>query len=117
MIKNIATWLRRVAQWLDPQREEITGYARKVVDVIPYYGIEHYRTLQMHGAYEEARIVKARMRQFAEISAMALLSENLNKRGVIRFEHNYGTQERVIDGIRCLPESVTVIIELQGSWS
>lgn len=117
MKKNIATFLRRVAQWLDPQKAEITGYARKVVDFIPYYGIEQYRELQMNGDTEKARIVKARMRQFAEVSAVACLPETLRMKNVVRLEHNFGTKEQIIDGITCSPEGVTVVVELKGSWS
>ena len=117
MKKNIATWLRRVAQWLDPQKAEITGYARKVVDFVPYYGIDQYRDLQMNGDNEKAGIVKARMRQFAEISALACLPELLQVKNVVRMEHNFGTQDKDVDGIFCRSEGVTVIVELKGTWS
>lgn len=117
MKKNIATLLRRLAQWLDPQKAEITGYARKVVDFIPYYGIDQYRDLQMNGDNEKARVVKARMKQFAEVSALAYLPEHLQMNSMVRLEHNFGTQAKDIDGITCHPEGVTVIVELKGSWS
>ena len=117
MKKNIATCLRRVAQWLDPQKPEITGYARKVVDFIPYNEIDQYRNLQMNGDTEKARMVKMRMRQYAELSAMACLAENLQCKDIIRLEHNFGTKEQFIDGIRCRPEGVTVVVELKGTWS
>lgn len=116
MKKAIATWLRRVAQWLDPQKAEITGYARKVVDFVPYSGIDQYRDLQMNGDNEKARIVKARMRQLAGTAALACLPELLQVKNVVRLEHNFGTQEKDVDGIKCRPEGVTVIMELKGSW-
>lgn len=117
MKKNIATWLRRVAQWLDPQKAEITGYARKVVDFVPYCGIDQYRELQMNGDNDRARIVKARMRQLAETSALAYLPELLQIKNVVRLEHNFGTQDKDVDGIICRSEGVTVIVELKGTWS
>ena len=117
MKKNIATLLRRVAQWLDPQKAEVTGYARKVVDFVPYYGIDQYRELQMNGETDKARIVKGRMRQFAEMSSMACLPDNLQMKDIVRLEHNFGTKAQMIDGMLCNPEGVTVIVELKGSWS
>lgn len=117
MKKNIATWLRRVAQWLDPQKGEITGYARKVVGFIPYYGIDNYRTLMMTGADEAAKTVKGRIRSVAEITALSDLSEKLIDRNMIRLEHNFGTHEKEVDGIKCPAEGMTIILELKGSWS
>lgn len=117
MKKNIATLLRRMAQWLDPQDPEITGYARKVVDFIPYNGIDTYRQLVLAGEEYRAREVKSRMRTIAEISAIANLGGELNEKGVVRLEHNFGTTERVINGIKCQPNGVTVVVELRGTWS
>ena len=56
MKKNIATFLRRVAQKLDPQKPEVTGYARKAIDFIPYNGIDIYRRLMIHGWKSAARV-------------------------------------------------------------
>lgn len=117
MKKYIATALRRLAQKLDPQPAEVTGYARKVVDFIPYYGIDKYRDLLVHGEDDKARLLKLRIRNHVEISAMALLAESLEANGNIRFEHNFGTQEKEVNGIKCQPEGVTVILELKGYWS
>lgn len=117
MKKNIATWLRRVAQLLDPQKGEITGYARKVVGFIPYYGIDNYRTLMMTGAEEAAKTVKGRIRCVAEITALSDLSEKLIDRNIIRLEHNFGTHQKEVNGIKCPAEGMTIILELKGSWS
>lgn len=117
MKKEIATLLRRVAQKLDPQKPEVTGYARKVVDFIPYYGLEQYWDLQINGEDEKARIVKMRMRQHAEVSGLICLAENLNSKGCVNLLHNFGTQDRIIDGINCKSGGVTVVVELKGSWS
>lgn len=117
MKKNIAAWFRRVAQWLDPQKTEITGYARKVVGFVPYFGIDKYRDLMMAGDEEKARIIKLRMRNHAEISALADLEDNLRRRSILKLEHNFGTTARNVDGIICPAEGVTVIMELKGSWS
>lgn len=117
MKKNIATWLRRVAQWLDPQKGEVTGYARKVIGFIPYFGIDNYRTLMMAGAEEAARTTKGRIRDVAEITALCDISDKLIERKFIRLEHNFGTQEKVVNGITCPAEGLTIILELKGSWS
>ena len=117
MKKNIATLLRRAAHWLDPQPSDVTGYARKVVDFIPYFDIDQYRELQMNGETEKARIVKGRMRQFAELSAMSCLPENLQMKNMVRLEHNFGTKAQMIDGMLCNPEGLTVVVELKGTWS
>lgn len=117
MKKSIATWLRRIAQRLDPQKDSITGYARKVIGYVPYFGIDKYRDLMMAGDEEKARIIKSRMRHNAEISALADLEENLSRRKILRLEHNFGTTSKVIDGILCPSEGVTVIVEINGSWS
>ena len=117
MKKKIADTLRRIAQWLDPQKGEITGYARKVIGFVPYFGIENYRTLMMSGAEDVAKTVKGRIRDVAEITAMADVSEKLIGRNIVRLEHNFGSQEKVVDGITCPAEGLTVILELKGSWS
>lgn len=117
MKKNIADTLRRIAQWLDPQKDDITGYARKVVGFIPYYGIDNYRTLMMTGAEDSARVIKGRMRNIAEITALADLSDKLLDKNIVRLEHNFGSTEKVINGITCPAEGVTIILELKGSWS
>lgn len=117
MKKNIATFLRRVAQWLDPQKAEITGYARKVIDFVPYCGIETYRELMMAGDEERARTVKSRMKYFAEVSAYACAEEALRRNNAIRLEHNLGHDTRIVDGIKCPAEGVTVIVELKGTWA
>lgn len=117
MKKSIATWLRRVAQWLDPQKAEITGYARKVVDYIPYNGIDIYRKLLLGGSEDEARNLKTSMRVLAETMAETGLRARLINGNNMRLEHNFGTQEKTINGIVCKPGGVTVILELKGSWS
>lgn len=117
MKKNIATWLRRVAQWLDPQNAVITGYARKVVDFIPYNGIDIYRKLLLGGSEDEARNLKISMRVLAETMAEAGLGSRLITVNHVRLEHNFGTQEKVINGIVCKPGGMTVILELKGTWS
>ena len=117
MKKYIADTLRRIAQWLDPQKGDITGYARKVIAFVPYYGLDNYRTLMMTGAEEAAKTVKGRIRDVAEITAMADMSEKLISRNMVRLEHNFGSQEKVINGITCPAEGMTVILELKGSWS
>ncbi len=117
MRKNIATWLRRVAQWLDPQKAEITGYARKVVNFIPYNGIDIYRKMLLCGSEEEAKNLKYSMRILAETMAQAGQREAMILDGIIRFEHNFGTTEKIIDGMVCKPNGMTAILELKGSWS
>ena len=117
MKKNIADALRRIAQWLDPQKPEVTGYARKVVGFIPYRGIDDYRTLMMSGAEDCARHMKGRIRDLAEITALSDLSARLVDRKNIRLEHNFSTHEKVINGITCPTEGLTIILELKGSWS
>lgn len=117
MKKNIADTLRRIAQWLDPQKGDITGYARKVVGFIPYHGIDNYRILMMTGAEEAAKTVKGRIRSVAEITALSDLGEKLIDRNMVRLEHNFGSQEKVVNGIACPAEGLTIILELKGSWS
>lgn len=117
MKKNIATLLRRVAQWLDPQKGDITGYARKVIGFIPYIGIDNYRALMMSGAANAAQTTKGRIRSLAEITALADLSEKLVDRSMIRLEHNFGTHEKEVNGIKCPAEGLTIILELKGTWS
>lgn len=115
MKKNIATWLRRVAQWLDPQKGEVTGYARKVIDFIPYNGIDIYRRLMLEGSEMEAKNLKATMRVLAQVTAEHRLGERLGTN--IICHENFGTQAKEINGIKCEPEGMTVVLELKGSWS
>lgn len=117
MKKRIATLLRRAAQWLDPQKEEVTGYARKVLEHIPYNGIDIYRRQMMEGREQEAHNLKASMRVLAEIMASKRLEDRLIGGGIVRFEHNFGTEAKVIDGMVCEPDGLTVIVELKGTWS
>lgn len=117
MKKEIATLLRRVAQKLDPQKPEVTGYARKVVDFIPYSGIEIYRRLLLAGNDDEARNLKASMRALAEVMANGRLHDVLTTDNIIHLEHNFGHVDREINGIKCQPGGATVVIELKGSWS
>ena len=117
MKKKIATLLRRAAQLLDPQKEEVTGYARKVIDFIPYSGIDIYRRLMIHGSEVEAHNLKASMRVLAEVVASKRIEDNLYNERLVRREHNFGTQARVVNGITCEPNGLTVIVELKGSWS
>lgn len=115
MKKNIADTLRRIAQWLDPQKPEITGYARKVVDFIPYSGIEIYRKLMLEGSEAEARNFKTTMRALADESAAYRLGGRIC--GNIVCHENFGTQAKEVDGIKCEPGGLTVVLELKGSWS
>lgn len=116
MKKDIAILLRRLANWLDPQKGEIVGYARKVVGYVPYFGIDNYREVLMAGDEVAAAMIKSRMRRVAEITALADLENNLSRKGILRLEHNFGTTEKEINGITCPPEGVTVIVELKGRW-
>ena len=115
MKKNIATWLRRVAQWLDPQKGEVTGYARKVIDFIPYNGLDIYRRLMLEGSEMEAKNLKATMRVLAEVTAEHRLGGRLHTNIVCH--ENFGTQAKEINGIICEPGGLTVVLELKGSWS
>lgn len=117
MKKEIATLLRRVAQKLDPQKAEVTGYARKVVDFIPYNGIDIYRQLMCSERDQEARNLKTSMRILAETMANGRLGDVLANGNIVHLEHNFGTTAREINGILCEPGGVTVIVELKGSWS
>ena len=117
MKKNIADTLRRIAQWLDPQKPEVTGYARKVLDFIPYNGIDIYRKLMLQGSDDEAKNLKFSMRILAEAMAETGQRDKLALGNIIRFEHNFGTHEKTVDGIACKPNGMTVILELKGSWS
>ncbi len=117
MKKTIATMLRRAAQWLDPQKPDVTGYARKVLNYIPYNGIDIYRKLLMCGSEDEARNLKCSMRVLAETMAQAGQREALILGGLVRYEHNFGTKEKIIDGIVCKPNGMTAILEIKGSWS
>lgn len=117
MKKTIATLLRRAAHCLDPQKPEVTGYARKVLNFIPYNGIDIYRQLLMSGSEDEARNLKYSMRVLAETMAQTGQREAMVLDGIIRFEHNFGTTEKIIDGVVCRPNGMTAILELKGSWS
>lgn len=117
MKKTIATMLRRAAQFLDPQKPEVTGYARKVLNFIPYNGIDIYRKMLLCGSEEEAKNLKYSMRILAETMAQAGQREALILGGLVRFEHNFGTTEKIVDGVVCRPNGMTAILELKGSWS
>lgn len=115
MKTKIATILRRLAQRLDPQKPEVTGYARKVIDFIPYNGISIYRRLMLEGSEVEAKNLKATMRVLAEVTAEHRLGDSL--RTNIVCHENFGTQAREVNGIKCEPGGLTVVLELKGSWS
>lgn len=115
MKTKIATILRRLAHRLDPQKPEVTGYARKVIDFIPYNGIDIYRRLMMEGSEVEAKNLKATMRVLAEVTAEHRLGDRL--RANIVCHENFGTQTREVKGIKCEPGGLTVVLELKGSWS
>lgn len=117
MKKNIATLLRRIAQKLDPQKPEVTGYARKVLDFIPYNGIDIYRARLLNGCEDQAKNLKYSMKILAETMAQIGLTERLEMGQIVKFEHNFGTQEKIIEGIACKPNGMTIILELKGSWS
>ena len=117
MKKNIATLLRRIAQKLDPQKPEVTGYARKVLDFIPYNGIDIYRARLLNGCEDQAKSLKYSIKILAETMAQIGLTERLEMGQLVKFEHNFGTQEKIIEGIACKPNGMTVILELKGSWS
>lgn len=117
MKKTIATLLRRLAHRLDPQKPEITGYARKALCFIPYNGIEIYRLQLLGGVEEQAKNLKYSMKILAETMAQASLADRLQSAHNIRFEHNFGTTEKDINGITCPPNGMTVVLELKGSWS
>lgn len=110
MKKSIARFFRRIADRMDPQT--ISGHARMAVNYIPYYNIDNYRSLMLSGAEESAGRLKERMLSLAEMNALADIGDKMLSRGIIRLEHNLGTQDRVVDGIRCQAEGVTVIVEL-----
>lgn len=115
MKTKIATMLRRLAQRLDPQKPEVTGYARKVIDFIPYNGIDIYRRLMLEGSEEEAKNLKATMWVLADVTAVHRLGDRLGNN--IVFHENFGTQVREVNGIKCEPGGLTVVLELKGSWS
>ena len=116
MKKYIATLLRRLAHWLDPQRPEITGYARQTLGYVPYIGIEVFRKQVMTGDEEGARTIKHSMRVLAEATAETMMKDALIGSGAMRIEHNYGTKDKEVDGILCKASGATVIMELKGSW-
>lgn len=115
MKTKIAAILRRLAQRLDPQKPEVTGYARKVIDFIPYNGIDIYRRLLLEGSEDEARNLKATMRVLADVIAEHRLGERLCTN--IMCHENFGTQTKEVNGIKCPPGGLTVVLELKGSWS
>lgn len=115
MKTKIAAILRRLAHRLDPQKPEVTGYARKVIDFIPYNGIDIYRRLMLEGSEMEAKNLKATMRVLAEVVAEHRLGDRL--RTNIVCHENFGTQAREVNGIKCEPGGLTVVLELKGSWS
>lgn len=117
MKKNIADTLRRIAQWLDPQKPEVTGYARKVIDFIPYNGIDIYRTQLLSGCEDQAKNLRYSMKILAETMAQGNYRDKLEMGGIVKFEHNFGTKGKTVDGITCKPSGLTVIMELKGSWS
>lgn len=117
MKTKIATILRRLAHRLDPQKPEVTGYARKVIDFIPYNGIDIYRRLMMEGSEVEAKNLKATMRVLAEVTAEHRLGDRLCTNGNIVVHENFGTQVKEVNGIKCEPGGLTVVLELKGSWS
>lgn len=116
MKKKIATTLRRLAQWLDPQKPEITGYARQTLGYIPYIGIDIFRKQLMIGDEEGARNLKHSMRVLAEATAETMLKDAMMSNNTVRIEHNYGTADKKVDGILCKGSGATVIVELKGSW-
>ena len=116
MKKYIATLLRRTAQWLDPQKPEVTGYARQTLGYVPYIGIEVFRKQLMTGDEEGARTIKHSMRVLAEATAETMMKDALMSSGTIRVEHNYGTKDKKVDGILCKASGATVILEVKGSW-
>lgn len=116
MKKKIATTLRRLAQWLDPQKPEVTGYARKTLGYVPYIGIDIFRNQLMTGDEEGALNLKYSMRVLAEATAETMMKDVMLNSGIVRIEHNYGTADRTVDGILCKASSATVILELKGSW-
>ena len=113
MKKNIATFLRRMANKLDP-RSENSGIVRIPLCHVPYlnYTIESYRSLMCSGSEDAAHRLKDRICSLAEMTSMADMERQLSKRGMVRHEHNLGTQDRIIDGIVCKAEGMTVIIEI-----
>lgn len=110
MKKRIASFLRRMADRLSS--DQISGHARMAVNYIPYYNIDNYRSLMLSGAEESAGRMKQRMCSLAEMNALVDVESKMHQRGIIRLEHNLGTQDRIVDGVRCQAEGVTVIIDI-----
>lgn len=113
--RYIARKMRMIAQWMDPQKEGIIGYAIKEVDFVPYMRMEALRELQANDAIQEAYDCKARMRNLAETIAMARIEDILRIEGVIKVQHNLGTNEMDYHGVRCKPEGATIILEVKGN--
>ena len=113
--RYIARKMRMIAQWMDPQKEGIIGYAIKEVDFVPYMRIEELRELQANDAIQEAYDCKTRMRRLAETIAMARIEDILRIEGVIKVQHNLGTNETNYHGVKCKPEGATIILEVKGN--
>lgn len=113
MKKNIASFLRRMANKLDP-RSEGEGVVRISLGHVPYMGytIERYRSLMCSGSEEAAHRLKEQIHSLAEMTAMAEIDQKLLEHGLIRLIDNFGTQDRIVDGIVCKSEGMTVVIEL-----
>lgn len=113
--RYIARKMRMIAQWMDPQKEGIIGYAIKEVDFVPYMRMEALRELQANDAIQEAYDCKARMRNLAETIAMARIEDILRIEGVIKVQHNLGTNDTDYHGVKCRPEGATIILEVKGN--
>lgn len=113
--RYIARKMRMIAQWMDPQKEGIIGYAIKEVDFEPYMRMEALRELQANDAIQEAYDCQARMRNLAETIAMARIEDILRIEGVIKVQHNLGTNETNYHGVKCKPEGATIILEVKGN--
>lgn len=113
--RYIACKMRMIAQWMDPQKEGIIGYAIKKVDFVPYMRMEALRELQANDAIQEAYDCKDRMRNLAETIAMARIEDILRIGGVIKVQHNFGTNETDYHGVKCKPEGATIILEVKGN--
>lgn len=112
MKKTVARFLRRIANRIDPCH----NYQRIVLGYVPYCNIDNYRSLMLSGAEESAQRLKSRICSLAEMTATADLELKLRQRGLIRMEHNLGTQDRMIDGIKCKAEGLTIVIETNNYW-
>ena len=90
-------------------------FSVEVTDFSDSYSVRY--VLMIHGYENAAKDAKDSMKCLAEIMASSRLENNLMTAGNIRLEHNFGTQDRIIDGISCNAGGMTVIVELNGSWS